>query len=62
MQKGYSLGGIFQCIMRSVAPKLKQSFPYVRKRALKNWFRKFGRCSCWGKFKVFVKKESSTKP
>ena len=35
MQKGYVLGGIFKGIMRSVAPKLKQSLAYVGKRALK---------------------------
>ena len=34
-QKGYVLGGIFKGIMRSVAPKLKQSLAYVGKRALK---------------------------
>ena len=35
MQNGYGLGDIFKGIMRSVAPKLKQSLAYVGKRALK---------------------------
>ena len=58
MQNGYGLGGIFKGIMRSIAPKLKQGL----NASLENWFRKSGRCSCWGRFKVFIKKESSTKP
>ena len=35
MQKGYGLGGIFKCIMRSEALKLKQGLAYVGKTAWK---------------------------
>ena len=58
MQKGYGLGGIFKCIMRSVATKLKQGFPYVRKRALKTGLESLGDVAAGGNLKSSLKRRA----
>ena len=62
MQKGYVLGGIFIGVMRGVAPKLKQGLVNVGNRALKTGFESLVDVAAGGRFKVFIKNESTTKP
>ena len=58
MQNGYGLGDIFKGIMRSVAPKLKQSLAYVGKRALKTGLESLRDVAVGGDLKSSLKKRA----
>ena len=58
MQNGYGLGGVFKGIMRSVAPKLKQGFAYVGKRALKTGLEGLGDVAAGGDLKSSLKRRA----
>ena len=58
MQKGYGLRGVFKGIMRSAAPKLKQSLAYVGKRALKTGLERLEDVAAGGNLKSSLKKRA----